>query len=765
MALNVRTLSLPRAATGLVVRPRPSGGGGGSSGPESPGGGGGPDQALLFTEDGRLHELLGCGSHGPSSSGDLQLGPPLGEPGASGGGGGFAHGGRCPVFDPATQVVWFLAGPGAGRLHAFPHHLMGTSSAGHGPHSTSGSPSSTGAPAAAAAVAAAAAAARLSLVSALAADGQGGLWVLDWGRIRRLDLRGKAVAMAAEAAGFEAAVPAAESGPWWHLACCGGTAGDAAEAVALLAATGTALCGVRTGPEGGGSGGLELLAGSWAEAGSVDGAGAAARFSQITALLPLPGTGRLLVADGPDLRCVDMSVPAGGGAAGGGGGAAARPSLLPQARRMALRFHTLQLRRKATGLAVRPRPSGGPDSSGAGGGPDSPDQQVLVFTEDGGVYELLGCGSGGYSSDRDLQLGPPLATDASPRRGGRHPTYDPATSAVYFCEYTVVGWLAVVSRLQPSNACSLVAGSKQHTSGQEKVFSNISSLVADGQGGLWVADLGSFRRLDTRSGRVTADVPPGRLPQDSCLAFDVAAGTLLAATSSAVFRVCTDDGGVELVAGSSEDKGSVDCAGAAARFNDISAVLSVFGGRLLIADGPNLRCMDAGGAVTTLLQGCFAGGGEQQLTALPSGGLAALCGGFAESGAAEVALPDADPTAFAHLLSYMYGSSLGLPCTPAQMLLSVPFALLRPTAALAGRLLMEGVVVSAFTDQLAAAATPSTVMASLLWAEDHGLNALAARLRSYAIEHRKTLDLRALEDLVESCPKRAKEVMSKLLRA
>ncbi|KAG2493267.1 hypothetical protein HYH03_008404 [Edaphochlamys debaryana] len=529
---------------------------------------------------------------------------------------------------------------------------------------------------------------------------------------------------------------------------------------------------------------------------------------------------------------------------------------------MALTVRTVPLPSKATGLAVRPRPSGSDSSGGDGPFPEPPDQQILVFTDDGAVHELLGCGSGG-SSAGDLRLGPPLA---KPGCHCLYPTYDPSTGAVHYCDRALGSARArvapslasassfqpasSVSRLEPSNDCSHLAGSRQRSNSQEATFMGISSLVADGQGGLWVADLGSLQRLDTRSGNVTATFPNAELPGGSCyFAFEVGGGTLLAASGTAVSRLCAEvGGGVELVAGGSEDKGSVDGVGAAARFADISSILPVPGGRMLIADGPNLRCMDAGGAVTTLLQGCFlAGGRVTQLTTLPSGDLAALCGGgaslvlitgvslsptpstdklirllgpraddrgedssgggavdpslpgtvvvrvgdrafpahrsvlaagseyfarllapgggFAESGAAEVALPDADPAAFAHLLSYMYGSTFGVPCAPLQLLQSVPFELLRPAAALAGRLLMGEAVVSAFTDRLAAAAAPSTVMSTLIWAEDHGLEELAAGLRVYAIEHRKSLDLSALAELIAAHPKRASEVVSELLRA
>ncbi|KAG2489344.1 hypothetical protein HYH03_012174 [Edaphochlamys debaryana] len=133
-------------------------------------------------------------------------------------------------------------------------------------------------------------------------------------------------------------------------------------------------------------------------------------------------------------------------------------------------------------------------------------------------------------------------------------------------------------------------------------------------------------------------------------------------------------------------------------------------------------------------------------------------GGFAESGAVEVALPDADPSAFAHLLSYMYGTHRGLPCT---QLLAVPAELLRPTAELAGRLLMSPAVTAQLTERLAARTTAATVLSDLVWADAHGLTELAERLRAFAVRKRKALELDGVEELAERYPQQA----AKLLRA
>ncbi|KAG2493365.1 hypothetical protein HYH03_008497 [Edaphochlamys debaryana] len=495
---------------------------------------------------------------------------------------------------------------------------------------------------------------------------------------------------------------------------------------------------------------------------------------------------------------------------------------------MAVAPPTVRLDKDARGLVVRPRPGGGPD-------------QALVFTKEGNIHELERAGAaGGYT------LGPQLASVGS---RASSPAYDPATNAVMF---KASGGTTPISRLNASNAISLVTGPSYRCGAADSVgpaagFACILALAADGRGSMWVADVaGGLRRLDTLCGAVTmlagAAVAAGDHTWSSLAQDSIADDTLWAATSTALCRMRTDGndakGRVKLVAGSWVDAGSGDGSGRTARFSAVSALLPLPGGRLLIADRADLRCMDAGGDVTTLLRGCFPFNGVRQMAVLPSGELGAVTGdgslalvssgdfnpatdhlltllappaaeaegaggsngrgtaglpwsvtvrvgdrafhahrsvleagseyfarllapggGLEESGAAEVALSDADPAAFAHLLSCMYGTSLGL-SGASSPLLSVPPELLRPTAALARRLLMGGAV-AALTERLAAAATPASVLSDLAWADAHGLTELVERLTAYAVRKRKAVELDGLEEFTERCPQQA----AKLLRA
>ncbi|KXZ49663.1 hypothetical protein GPECTOR_20g520 [Gonium pectorale] len=93
--------------------------------------------------------------------------------------------------------------------------------------------------------------------------------------------------------------------------------------------------------------------------------------------------------------------------------------------------------------------------------------------------------------------------------------------------------------------------------------------------------------------------------------------------------------------------------------------------------------------------------------------------GFAESGADEMALPEADPDVFGLLLGWVYWG-----------VLEVPDHLLRPTAELAGRLLMPGVCAE-LQERLLAAVTPATAVGDLLWAERHSMTGLVSELKGF----------------------------------
>ncbi|PNH09484.1 Trishanku [Tetrabaena socialis] len=99
-------------------------------------------------------------------------------------------------------------------------------------------------------------------------------------------------------------------------------------------------------------------------------------------------------------------------------------------------------------------------------------------------------------------------------------------------------------------------------------------------------------------------------------------------------------------------------------------------------------------------------------------------GSFADSGAAEVTLPDADPDAFAAILGFTYWG-----------VLEVPYNLLRPAAELAERLLMPHIC-QRLTARLLVGCTPATAVSDLLWAERHNMG-VVGELKAFFVQHAK----------------------------
>ncbi len=128
------------------------------------------------------------------------------------------------------------------------------------------------------------------------------------------------------------------------------------------------------------------------------------------------------------------------------------------------------------------------------------------------------------------------------------------------------------------------------------------------------------------------------------------------------------------------------------------------------------------------------------------------CGGFAESGAAEVALEDADAEAFSWLLVYMYLGEL-----------YVPDELLRPAAILADRLLLPPDCSAALQEWLIAGVTPESVVSDLVWAERHNMAQLVLRLKAYMLRYRKAAALKGVDELVRACPELASSLLCDLV--
>ncbi|KXZ45691.1 hypothetical protein GPECTOR_51g676 [Gonium pectorale] len=136
--------------------------------------------------------------------------------------------------------------------------------------------------------------------------------------------------------------------------------------------------------------------------------------------------------------------------------------------------------------------------------------------------------------------------------------------------------------------------------------------------------------------------------------------------------------------------------------------------------------------------------------------------GFAEGAAthgtpfAETELPGADPDAFELLLEHMYTGTL-----------SVPSALLRPTAELAGQLLMPGVC-SQLKQQLLEESSAASVVGDLLWAEKHSLTDLLEDLKAFFVRNRREVAEAApgaVAELAESSPGLAAQLILQLSSA
>ncbi|GLC40161.1 hypothetical protein PLESTM_001006900 [Pleodorina starrii] len=113
-----------------------------------------------------------------------------------------------------------------------------------------------------------------------------------------------------------------------------------------------------------------------------------------------------------------------------------------------------------------------------------------------------------------------------------------------------------------------------------------------------------------------------------------------------------------------------------------------------------------------------------------------FAGGFADSGARQVVLQDADPDAFELLLRYMYTGDMAFP----------PH-LMRAVAELADRLLLPKVVHHVHR-RLLAAAQPAGVVADMLWAHQQGFQELLGGLKDWYLRHQAEV-LAAAEDSVK----------------
>ncbi|PNW86813.1 hypothetical protein CHLRE_02g096700v5 [Chlamydomonas reinhardtii] len=277
-------------------------------------------------------------------------------------------------------------------------------------------------------------------------------------------------------------------------------------------------------------------------------------------------------------------------------------------------------------------------------------------------------------------------------------------------------------------------------------FSGITGLVADSEGRLFIADRQQVYRLEADGGPGTvicvgkADTSGGAvgcyptLLPGGCLALAqyhdrrvlLMALGLPYGGGGGGWGGDGDGGGLRLHGLQGVGRGGGVGEGVAGLLGDLSALLS----------SPDLQ-----GAVGEGAQVAVAVGGRRFTAHRLI--LAARCeyfrrlfaGGFADSGAREVVLQDADPDAFAALLRHMYTGELAF-----------PLQLLRPLAELADRLLLPQVV-RHVKRRLLAATQPAGVVADMLWAHQQGFNDLLGNLKEWYLEHQQEV-LRAAPDSV-----------------
>ncbi|GLC76520.1 Ankyrin repeat and BTB/POZ domain-containing protein 1 [Pleodorina starrii] len=370
----------------------------------------------------------------------------------------------------------------------------------------------------------------------------------------------------------------------------------------------------------------------------------------------------------------------------------------------------------------------------------------------------------------------------------RCPAYEPTSDCVLFADNDTA-----ILQLDRSNAVSLVAGNlftdrsggaNSDRCGKDARFLKIAALAPDGQGSVYIADSDRIRKLDVASRQVTT-LPGTNPPRGTWvgLSYDIAAGVLWAATDRAV---CVVD-----VAAAGGDGG-----GRSLRLGDLAVgygeyyYVNVISGLQLGPCIPQFRrsiaaatssqqhsqalvelhkvltaqsASPAGDLDSTVTVRVDGGGGGRRVFLAHRSVLAARseyfrrlldpAGGFADSGEAEVALEDADPEAFSWLLAYMYTGELHM-----------PDELLRPAAELAGRLLMPADCSTKLV-RLLATVTPGSVVSELIWAAQHDMAELVARLKAYLVRHRKVVACDKLGELVARFPDMAASLTRELTAA
>ncbi|KXZ49661.1 hypothetical protein GPECTOR_20g518 [Gonium pectorale] len=343
-------------------------------------------------------------------------------------------------------------------------------------------------------------------------------------------------------------------------------------------------------------------------------------------------------------------------------------------------------------------------------------------------------------------------------------TYNPATGALLAATSTTVysvhtgsGTVKGVAGPGNSSSVSCSSGRLQQNCGAAASFTRISSMTASGYGQVYIMDDYSLREMTAPAWHVhtihDTDRPAGSI-RFSCSSATTPA--VIAITSTGWLAVGDWH---DLVLYGPGFKSTVSAVPTSALLRYLASAPAPTGGEASSNGGTAVESGTGASesSVLTVRVGDRAFAAHRVLLAERCEFFKKLLAvkGFAESGAAEVTLGEADPDVFGRLLAFIYWGVLDVPATH-----------LKAAVELAGRLLMPEVC-ELLKPRLLAACTPATVVSDLLWAEKYGLTGLVPLLTDFLIEHLKAAVAAAPEQvtvLTARSPALAAEVIRTMAR-
>ncbi|PNH02446.1 ARM REPEAT PROTEIN INTERACTING WITH ABF2 [Tetrabaena socialis] len=436
---------------------------------------------------------------------------------------------------------------------------------------------------------------------------------------------------------------------------------------------------------------VTVVAGDVEEEGNADGPGSAARFN-LARFLTSDGTGSLYVTDGNRIRKLQLPGRGPGTVAGQRGGH--------------LRAET------GGGLAAALTAAAG---GAVGGGPGG---QVAAAAE-------------GEVQVSTLAIRAPSAMYGLAFEGGSSAGSGPGSGAGSL----LLGTRCALYRLplgDPTAAPSLLAGAEGECGtadgrGGEARFECIQGVVLDGQGSVYAADWDGAR---TSLRRVAADgtvTTPIAGLEDKLAVSAILPNRCLALSGSVFFNLQVLGLGLALPRCHAAGAPLPPAAPAGAPPRTLCADLGALLGRQ----------PDGTADVAIVVGGRTFHAHRLILSARSDYFAQRLGGGFADGGAQQLSLPDADPDAFEVTLRFVYTDAADIPAAQAQAVAELADRLLLPELRDKAAAVVE------------ASVSAATVPGLLLWAEARGpaFAGLLSRLKGWFLENRKAVMREAGEEV------------------